>query len=217
MKAIGALGAMVALTAATVGLLVTLGVLRTVPDVTDMSGADAANRLVASGFQIQQISQPSDTVAEGKVIRTDPNANTPAWKGSKVTIYVSSGRASNTNSWKVIASGVRVDFPSGQCLNLDTGQEYCGFDYDIVTPLGNEFVSPANGAIVVSLGVMDQAQFDALNPNKLLGLKYASDPIQQSAVNTVIAVKTSRGNYAKVLVVRAGQDKLLTYATYGPS
>src|SRR5258708_33595889 len=137
MKAIGALGAMVALIAAAVGLLVTLGVVRTVPDITDLPVADAANRLVASGFQIQQMHQASDTVPEERVIRTDPNANTPAWRGSKGTAYVSSGPAHNFNSWRVFASGVAVDFPSGQCVTLDTAQLNCGFVYINVTPTNN--------------------------------------------------------------------------------
>ncbi len=216
MKVLGALGALVALIVATVGLLVTLGILRTVPDVTSQSIVDADNRLVASGFVIQQMNEPSDTVAVGLVIRTDPNANTPAWKGSMVTIHVSTGRPI-TGNWHVIASGSGINFPSGQCLNLDNGQVYCGFDYDIVTPLGNEFISPANGAMLVSLGVMDQAKFDALDVKALLGLKYGPDPIQQAVVNSVFAVKTSRGNYAKVHVLQAGQNKRLTFVTYGLS
>jgi len=214
MKVLGALGALVALIAATVGLLVTLGILRTVPDVSSQSIVDADNRLVASGFVIQQMNEPSDTVAAGLVIRTDPNANTPAWKGSTVTIHLSTGRGAPKGPWHVIASGV-VDFPSGQCLNLDNGQVYCGFDYDIVTPLGNEFISPASGALLVSLGVMDKATFDALNANTLSGLKYGPDPIQQAVVNSVFGVKTSRGNYAKVHVLQAGQNKRLTFITYG--
>jgi len=217
MKVLGALGALVALIAATLGVLVTLGILRTVPDVTGQSIVDADNRLVASGFVIQQMNDPSDTVAVGLVIRTDPNANTPAWKGSKVTIHVSTGRGSPQGPWHVIASGVGIDFPSGQCLNLDNGQVYCGFDYDIVTPLGNEFISPANGAQLVSLGVMDQAKFDALDANTLSGLKYGPDPIQHAVVNSVFGVKTSRGNYAKVHVLQAGQNKRLTFITYGLS
>src|SRR5260370_8178191 len=190
MKAIGALGAMVALIAAAVGLLVTLGVVRTVPDITDLRVADAVNRLVASGFKIQEMHQASDSVPEERVIRTDPNANTTAWRVPKVTVYVSSGPAHNFNSWRVIASGVAVDFPSGQCLNLDTGQEYCGFDYDIVTPLKNEFISPASGAMMVALGVMDQAEFTALDPNKLSGLKYPATPIHQPLFTPSITVNT---------------------------
>ncbi len=35
----------------------------------------------------------------------------------------------------IIYSNNSQDFPSGQCINLDTGLMYCGYDYDIVEPL----------------------------------------------------------------------------------
>jgi eukaryotic-like serine/threonine-protein kinase len=63
-----------------------------VPDVTGQSLAAAQSALQARGFRIGGPEQrPSDTVAEGRVISTDPAGGTSARKGSTVTITVSSG------------------------------------------------------------------------------------------------------------------------------
>lgn len=64
----------------------------TVPDVTGQSLAAAQATLQASGFRIGgPVTQPSASVAAGRVISTDPAGGTSAKKGSKVTITVSSG------------------------------------------------------------------------------------------------------------------------------
>jgi serine/threonine-protein kinase len=64
---------------------------RPVPDVTGRTVGEASNILGQNGFTADQASEPSATVAEGKVIRTDPPANTPQPKGAVVTLVVSSG------------------------------------------------------------------------------------------------------------------------------
>jgi beta-lactam-binding protein with PASTA domain len=62
-----------------------------VVDVTGQSAAVATANLTAKGFEVAAIEEASDTVESGKVIRTDPVANTPVRPRSKVTIVVSSG------------------------------------------------------------------------------------------------------------------------------
>ncbi len=51
----------------------------------------AASELVSAGFQVQEVSESSDTVAEGLVIRTEPAYPEKAPKGSTVVLYVSNG------------------------------------------------------------------------------------------------------------------------------
>ncbi|MFN8034733.1 MAG: Stk1 family PASTA domain-containing Ser/Thr kinase [Acidimicrobiia bacterium] len=63
----------------------------TVVDVTGGNAVDAANQLGRDGFDTKVVDEPSDTVLEGNVTRTDPKAGAKAPKGSTVTIYVSSG------------------------------------------------------------------------------------------------------------------------------
>jgi beta-lactam-binding protein with PASTA domain/tRNA A-37 threonylcarbamoyl transferase component Bud32 len=63
-----------------------------IPDVTGKNALEAANTLGAAGLTVEQVSEASDTVAEGTVIRTDPPAESSVAKGSKVRLVVSSGK-----------------------------------------------------------------------------------------------------------------------------
>lgn len=64
-----------------------------VPDVANLKQSDAVKILQDAGFKTSVVSQESDTVAEGLVISTIPNAGTKASKGSTVTVRVSSGKS----------------------------------------------------------------------------------------------------------------------------
>ena len=64
---------------------------RPVPDVAGKTLAEASNLLGQNGFTATQTSEPSNTVEEGRVIRTDPPAGTPQPKGAEITVVVSSG------------------------------------------------------------------------------------------------------------------------------
>jgi serine/threonine-protein kinase len=69
---------------------------RPVPDVVGRTIAEASNLLGQAGFTVNQTSEPSTTVEEGIVIRTDPPADTVRPKGSAVTVVVSSGPPETT-------------------------------------------------------------------------------------------------------------------------
>jgi beta-lactam-binding protein with PASTA domain/tRNA A-37 threonylcarbamoyl transferase component Bud32 len=62
-----------------------------VPDVAGKDPVEAAAELGSAGFKVARANEPSSTVAEGKVIRTDPGAGEQADEGSTVTMVVSSG------------------------------------------------------------------------------------------------------------------------------
>jgi hypothetical protein len=109
------------------------------------------------------------------------------------------------------------DLPSDQCLNVDNGQEYCGYDYDLVTPLASTFIGPGSGAKSSELGAQTAPAFHELDASALQSLTYGADPIQQPEVGEVFAVKTARGNYAKVQVVANSPVWTLDITTYGPS
>jgi serine/threonine-protein kinase len=66
-----------------------------VPDLTGQTGAAAKALLEAEPytFVVTQTSEPSATVPVDVVVRTDPVANTPLAKGSKITLVVSAGPA----------------------------------------------------------------------------------------------------------------------------
>jgi serine/threonine-protein kinase len=69
---------------------------REVPDVVGRSIAEASNLLGQAGFAVEQTSEPSNTVDEGDVIRTNPAAGSTQPKGATVTVVVSSGPAEGT-------------------------------------------------------------------------------------------------------------------------
>lgn len=67
-----------------------------VPDVSNMTVTEAANKLVDEGFDVEKEYKyiSSDTIEEGKVVKTEPEAGRKVQPGSenaKVTIYISSG------------------------------------------------------------------------------------------------------------------------------
>jgi serine/threonine-protein kinase len=62
-----------------------------VPGVTGKGRRTAHKALVAAGFAVREIEQPSDTVAKDHVIGTEPIEGTPVDKGAPVTLLVSSG------------------------------------------------------------------------------------------------------------------------------
>jgi eukaryotic-like serine/threonine-protein kinase len=66
---------------------------RTVPDVSGLTVAQASAQLGAAGFDVNQADEASSTVDAGRVIRTDPAADTPLPAGATVTIVVSTGPA----------------------------------------------------------------------------------------------------------------------------
>ena len=64
---------------------------KAVPDVSGSELADAANELGQAGFKTKTAREASNSVDEGKVIRTDPPAGTRVPEGDTITIIVSSG------------------------------------------------------------------------------------------------------------------------------
>ncbi len=62
-----------------------------IPDVSGLSQVDATQVLANAGFRVAATTEPSSTVPNGQVIRTQPGAGTPAAKDSTVTLVISSG------------------------------------------------------------------------------------------------------------------------------
>lgn len=64
-----------------------------VPDVTGMEEVKAEEALIDEGLRVNtELKQiPSDTIEEGKVVKTDPAVGRTVKEGTEVTIYVSSG------------------------------------------------------------------------------------------------------------------------------
>ena len=64
-----------------------------VPDVTNMTVLDAENKLESAGFIVNTVVEEvySDTIEEGKIVKTVPAVNRTIKKGSSITLYQSKG------------------------------------------------------------------------------------------------------------------------------
>jgi beta-lactam-binding protein with PASTA domain len=83
---------------------------RPVPDVVGRPVAEASNLLGQAGFQVSQRSEPSSTIDEGVVIRTDPPADSVQPKGATIVVVVSSGPAeANVPSVEGLTEAVAID------------------------------------------------------------------------------------------------------------
>jgi len=83
----------------TVKLTVSTGPAKvSIPSETSKDATDAANELGNLGVKVVTRTQPSDTVAQGKVITTEPPAGSQVAKGSTVTLVVSSGPQPTTTT-----------------------------------------------------------------------------------------------------------------------
>jgi beta-lactam-binding protein with PASTA domain/tRNA A-37 threonylcarbamoyl transferase component Bud32 len=66
---------------------------KTIPNVAGQPASTAQQTLQNEGFEVDTAREPSETVAEGRVTRTDPPAGAQLAQGETVTMYVSTGSA----------------------------------------------------------------------------------------------------------------------------
>ena len=65
----------------------------TIPDVSGMNTGDAISKLRLAGLQAgEQIEITDEKIAEGKVIKTDPEVDSTVKENAKITLYISSGK-----------------------------------------------------------------------------------------------------------------------------
>ena len=64
-----------------------------VPNVLGLDDVAAAVAITNAGLEVQPQSEPSESVADGLVVRTEPPAGSQLAEGSQVFVYVSSGPA----------------------------------------------------------------------------------------------------------------------------
>ena len=68
-----------------------------VPDVANLSEAEATSRLESSGFKVEKVNEKSESVEKGKVISQEPEAGSVADFTKPVTISISSGSGKEKN------------------------------------------------------------------------------------------------------------------------
>ena len=103
---------------------------RLVPAVAGMDAVRAAVELTNAGFVIAEQSEPSDTVTEGLVTRTQPPAGSQLDEGDQIFVYISSGPA------VLLMPDLTGLDPQTALIRLDE----LGFTADVlqVAPLPNE-------------------------------------------------------------------------------
>ncbi|PVW05223.1 Stk1 family PASTA domain-containing Ser/Thr kinase [Microbacterium sp. Gd 4-13] len=69
---------------------------RVVPDIVDMAYDRAADVLGENDLRASRVNEPSDSVTEGNVIRTDPGSGESVSAQQLITVYVSQGEATST-------------------------------------------------------------------------------------------------------------------------
>ena len=69
-----------------------------VPNVVGKDATAASDDIVNAGLRVRTVREPSATVKEGEVIRTDPGPGLEIERGSTVAVFVSSGPEATTTS-----------------------------------------------------------------------------------------------------------------------
>ena len=121
----------------------------TVPDVTNMTVVDAENTLKELGFTIntEYKEQSSDSVDEGKIIKTSPSGGVTRKKGTEITLVVSTGENKieienyvGKNFYEVKgmleAHGIRVTSEKKEVENKDNITEYTIIEQSL--PVGDK-------------------------------------------------------------------------------
>ena len=77
-----------------------------VPNVVGKDSTSAADDIVNAGLRVRTVREPSPTVKEGDVIRTEPGPGTEIDRGSTVAMFVSTGPEVTTTSSTTTSSSV---------------------------------------------------------------------------------------------------------------
>ena len=125
---------------------------------------------------------------------------------------------------RIIRSGT-LTIPGTHTLDLDTGTlSPAGDAADLwwqQMTTSTRQLTPVNGAEVHRIG---PANYARLTCARLMALAYTTDPVSgtpgsgnRMTPGTVVAVRTNRGNYAKLQVRSSGYDLQIRFTTYRPS
>jgi beta-lactam-binding protein with PASTA domain/tRNA A-37 threonylcarbamoyl transferase component Bud32 len=111
----------------------------TVPDITNLSAAQARKALEKAGFQVSTQRETSDTIDKGRATRTSPPGGSLAERKSTIRLFISSGPAQVTvpdvtgqsegsASAEISNAGLRTDIteqesdqPAGTVISQDPG------------------------------------------------------------------------------------------------
>lgn len=116
-------------TTANTKLTITVAEPFTVPDVVGLDRATAESKLSEAGFKVKVTTKFDETVAEGTVLSSTPEASAEAKSGTEVEIVVSEKKSTRMLNW------TRDFFNSMTRLTID------GVDYEMVGLRGVDYTS----------------------------------------------------------------------------
>ena len=158
----------------TVKIVVSKGYTVPVPDVTGKKAQDAKDDLQNAGLACNVVTEPSDTVAQGNVIRQSIKSGERVEQGTIVEIVVSSG------SKTINVTGVRLNKTSA---TLDYGEKLTLF----------ATISPKNATNTVVSWSSSNASVASVDGNGVVSAKAVG--------NATITVTTADGNYKATCAV----------------
>ena len=130
------------------------------PNVAGMDDVDAAVAITNAGLVVVREEEPSGTVAEGTVIRTEPAAGSQLAEGSQVFVFVSSGP-------EIVEMPDLTGLnPTTAFIQLDT----LGVTADVVS------VAPLPGETPGLIVSQDPAAGTPITPSSILTLYVTGDP-----------------------------------------
>lgn len=117
----------------------------TIPDTVIGQGVDVAKSTLESlGLQISFVNEPSDRVASGSVIRTDPAVGSNVTNTDTVRVYVSIGQNALVPDLVGLSESAAIDAIAG------AGLAYGATDYQDCSKLGDLCDRIASGAVASS-------------------------------------------------------------------
>ncbi len=131
-----------------------------VPNVAGLDDVDAAVAITNAGLVVERETEPSETVAEGLVIRTEPQVGSQLAEGSQVFVYVSSGPEIVT-----MPDLTGLD-PNTALIQLDT----LGATADVVP------VAPLPGETPGLIVSQDPVAGTTISPSSILTLYVTGEP-----------------------------------------
>ena len=162
---------------ATIDLIVSQGSgVVQVPNVQGQTSEAARSLLEGEPFDfvVSIVTEPSDTVESGRVTRTSPNISSQTTKGSPITLYVSSGEATNP---LIVVTGLRESEARNALLGYRVTVEY------IDVPAGS-----ANDGLVIA---QDPSAGVQIAPNARILLKVGRAVTPATTTTTSVPASTT--------------------------
>lgn len=166
---------------------------REVPNISDMSWQRASEELAKYDLLGNPVDESSDTIAEGNVIRTDPEAGTTVNPGEEIDVYVSTGqelatvprledltRSEATDALKdagLTLGAVRSENDPGLAADTVMSASLAAGDQVAVGTSVNLVVASGKVTVVNMSGIrVDDAQREFEGPKLGLTTKVVEDP-----------------------------------------